>query len=263
MYQAFVKDSAAVASHTCTATGYLANAGASYIFFTDTAPFAKRDYLVFAKPKLRYMKKICLGLMALSLLAVSCKDEKKAEPASAAAAVTTPQKKLTPAEEQKAWMDYATPGDMHKWMAKMNGTWDGDITMWMNPDSPAIKTKGQAEYSMILNGLYQQGVHKGNMMGMPFEGRSTMAYDNSKKVFVSTWIDNMGSGVMTMEGTYDDKTKMLTSKGKMVDPTAGGKEVDVREVVTMVDDNTQKMEMYCTKDGKEMKTMEMIAKRKK
>jgi hypothetical protein len=100
------------------------------------------------------------------------------------------------------------------------------------------------------------------MMGMPFEGKSTMAYDNFTKKFISSWVDNMGTGVMTMEGTYDNKTKTLTSKGKMVDPTAG-KELDVREVVTIIDDNTQKMEMYCTKDGKEMKTMEMIAKKRK
>jgi hypothetical protein len=88
-----------------------------------------------------------------------------------------------------------------------------------------------------------------------------MAYDNAKKVFISTWIDNMGTGIMTMEGTYDSTSKTMTMKGKMVDPTTG-KDCDVREVMTFVDDNTQKMEMYCTMHGKEMKTMEMVSKRK-
>lgn len=208
------------------------------------------------------MKKILFSLMALSLIAVSCKNDEKPAAADATAAATTPAKKMTPAEEQKAWMDYATPGDMHKWMASLDGTWDADMTMWMNPDSPAMKTKGVAVYKMILGGRYQEGVHTGNMMGMPFEGRSTMAYDNQKKVFISSWIDNMGTGVMNMEGSYDAKTKTLTSKGKMVDP-ASGTELDEKEVVTFLDDNTQKMEMYCIKDGKEIKTMELLAKRRK
>lgn len=28
---------------------------------------------------------------------------------------------------------------------------------------------------------------------MPFEGISTLGYDNAKKTFFSTWIDNMGN----------------------------------------------------------------------
>lgn len=212
------------------------------------------------------MKKVLLSLMALSLIAVSCKDDKQPSASDAATAAKAPEKKLTKEEEEKVWMEYATPGAMHQWMAKTSGTWDGDMTMWMNPDSPAMKMKGVAQYKTLLDGRYLEGVHtsKMNMGGMefPFEGKSTMAYDNHTKKFISTWIDNMGTGVMVLEGTYDEKTKTLTSTGKMVDPTAGG-QVDVKEVVTFIDDNTQKMEMYCTKNGKEMKTMEMMATKRK
>jgi hypothetical protein len=206
------------------------------------------------------MKKIFLGLMALSMFAVSCKNETK--PADAAATVTEPAKKLTPAEEQKAWMDYATPGDMHKWLAKMDGTWESDITEFM-PDGKTNMSKGAATFKMILGGRYQEGVHSGTMMDMPFEGRSITGYDNAKKVWVSSWIDNMGTGLMTMEGTYDDKTKTATYKGKMVDPTSSTKECDYKEVIKFVDDNNQHIEMFTTKDGKEVKMMEMNAKRKR
>jgi hypothetical protein len=206
------------------------------------------------------MKKFLFSLMAISLIVVSCKDETK--PSEIATASTQPEKKMTKEEEDKAWMEYATPGSMHQWMAKNNGTWEADISMWMNPDSPAVKSKGTAVYKTIMGGRYQEGIHTGNMMGMPFEGKSITAYDNAKKVWLSSWIDNMGTGIMNMEGTYDEKTKTMTSKGKMTDPTTG-KDCDVREIITYIDDNTQKMEMYCTMKGKEMKSMEMIAKRKK
>jgi len=207
------------------------------------------------------MKKVILSLMALSLLAVSCKNEEKPSDVAAAAAAK-PAKKLTKEEIDKAWMDYATPGDMHKWMSAMDGTWDSDMTMWMYPDSPAMKTKGVAVYKTALNGLYQESIHTADMGPMKFEGRSTMGYDNVKKVFVSTWYDNMGSGIMMMEGTYDNKTKTFTSTGKGVD-AAQGKEVDMKEIVKYPDDNTVQVEMYSIQDGKETKTMELTAKRRK
>ena len=101
------------------------------------------------------------------------------------------------------------------------------------------------------------------MMGMPFEGMSTVAYDNAKKIFISTWIDNMGTGLSTMEGTWDEGSKAVNSKGKMFEPSVG-KELTMREVFKIIDDNTQTMEMYKpAPDGKEFKTMEIKYTRKK
>ncbi len=217
------------------------------------------------------MKKIILSLMALSLFAVSCKnDESKSESkdsTTTTAKTETPAKKLSPEEEQKAWMEYATPSSVHQMLAKSDGTWIGEAQMWMAPDSPATKMTGMAVNKMILGGRYQESVHTGKMdmgggMTMPFEGRSTLGYDNAKKVFQSTWIDNMGTGTMVMEGTWDEATKTITSKGKMYDP-AQGKDIDVKETYQIIDDNTHKMQMFCTKDGKEFKNMEMMIRRKK
>ncbi len=210
------------------------------------------------------MKKVFLGLVALSMFVIGCdNDDSKTDSKDSTAATTTnePEKKLTPEEEQKAWMAYMTPGDVHKMLEKSNGTWTGEGQMWMHPDSPAIKMSGTAVNKMILGGRYQESVHTGTMMGMPFEGRSTVGYDNAKKVFMSSWIDNMGTGVMNMVGTWDEATKTINFTGKMVDPGTG-KDLDMRETWQIIDDNTQKMEMFCTKNGKEMKSMEMTMKRK-
>jgi hypothetical protein len=54
--------------------------------------------------------------------------------------------------------------------------------------------------------------------GYAFPGHSIMGYDNAKKMFVNTWIDNMGSGMIFMTGTYDDATKSLTLTGKQTNP---------------------------------------------
>src|SRR3712207_5514564 len=96
------------------------------------------------------------------------------------------------------------------------------------------------------------------MMGKALEGRSLVGYDNAKKVFTSTWVDNMGTGMMVMEGTWDKATNTINFTGKQVDPMTG-QDLQVRETFRMVNDNMQVMEMFATMpgDGGEMKMMEV------
>jgi hypothetical protein len=82
----------------------------------------------------------------------------------------------------------------------------------------------------------------------PMEGMGTLAYDNAKKQFESTWIDNVGSGIMKATGSYDPSTKTLIMKGMQTDPMTG-KDIPFRETHGFVDDNTQVMEMYMAPDG--------------
>jgi len=56
------------------------------------------------------------------------------------------------------------------------------------------------------------------MMGMPFEGIGINGYDNLKKKFVSTWIDNMGTMIVMSTGTFDPATKTFTYMGEMDNP---------------------------------------------
>jgi hypothetical protein len=169
--------------------------------------------------------------------------------------------KLDSAAQAKAWMDYMTPGDMHKWMASTDGNWSGTVKSWMAPDAPPDSNAATMTAKTVMGGRYQQSTFKSTMMGMPFEGMGTMAFDNAKKEFVTTWVDNMGTGVMVMNGKMDDATKTINFEGNMTDP-ATGKDSKMREVVRFPDANTQVMEMYCTTDGKEMKMMEMTLTRK-
>jgi uncharacterized protein DUF1579 len=195
-------------------------------------------------PKIYFMKRITLALCSIFLL------------------TTVKNLQAQNADEMKAYQDFMTPGAMHKWMAKFNGTWEAEITSYMNPAAPD-KSKATNVMTTIMNGLYQVGDHSGNMMGMPFQGRSIMGYDNAKKMFVSTWVDNMGSGIIYMTGTYDDATKTLNLKGKQTNPM-NGKDAGIREVMKITDDNTYTLEMYGDgPDGKEIKYMEGTFKRKK
>lgn len=213
-------------------------------------------------------------LFTFSLLAAfalsGCGDKK---PADKTGEKTDSTKKETPATEtkeepmdsaamMKAWMDYATPGDMHTWMAGFNGKWEGEVKHWMDPAAPPTTSKQTAEYKMILGGRYQHSIYKGMWDGQEFVGESTLGYDNSKKIFQNTWVDNMGTGIMMMEGKMDEATKTLTLEGSGLDP-ATGKDMKMKQVLKFPDDNTQIMEMYCETDGKEQKNMEIKLTRKK
>jgi hypothetical protein len=198
------------------------------------------------------MKKIAFSV--ITLLAISCAYGQSATGDDAALAT---MKMPDSATMMKNWQSFMTPGAMHKKMAKWDGKWDSDITLWMAPGAPPQKTKSTAVNKMVMNGLYQESTHSGNMMGMPFNGKGTLGYDNLRNVFVSTWIDNMGSGIMYLEGPMDETGKIIMLKGKMTDPGTGYM-TDVRETMTLKDDNTQVMEMFVAMpDGKEMKTMEI------
>lgn len=215
------------------------------------------------------MNKTILTVTIASLSLIACKkDVDKADSQSTVDSTATKTEEVATmipdsATISKAWTEYATPGDAHKRMAKDNGVWDEDMTSWQHEGAEPMKMKMTAEIKSIFDGKYQEAVHKGDFMGMPFEGKSTLAYDNASKEYISTWIDNMSTGIMIMHGNYDEASKTFKMEGEVIDPVTK-KMKKMREVITMVDENTQKMEMYDTGyDGKEFKNMEITMKRKK
>lgn len=160
------------------------------------------------------------------------------------------------AAAQKAMTDYMTPGKMHDMLSKNVGEWKSKFKIWSQPGAEPIVSEGTSVAEMILGGRYLQTKHTATFMGMPMDGVGIDAFDNGKKSFISIWMDNFGTGIMMLEGKYDEAAKTITYTGKMFEPVAG-KEITTREVVKYVKDGFQTMEMYMETDGKEFKTMEM------
>jgi len=210
------------------------------------------------------------NLIAVLLLVVcfsSCKKEEKT--ATETVGTSDSIKKEEPIAEQpvdsaaqmKAWQEYATPGAPHKLMADEVGTWNCDMTFWSEPNGKPEKATSTANVKMILGGRYQESNYQGTMMGQAFEGKSTLAYNNASKEYTTTFIDNMGTGMLVAMGKYDESTKSMELKGDMVNPV-NGKKTPYREIYTIVDAKTRKMEMFDVKNGEEFKSMEIIMKKK-
>ena len=168
---------------------------------------------------------------------------------------------MDPAAMQEMMAKAAAPGLQHEWLKKMVGSWDCTVKVSMDPSQPMQESKSTSVITSIMDGRYIQEDATGEMQGNPFHGMGITGYDNVLKKFVSTWVDNAGTGIMRSEGMTDAAGKVLTFTGAMIDP-ATGKMMKYRMVSTVVDDDHHTFEMFNTQNGKEMKMMQIDYARK-
>jgi hypothetical protein len=177
-----------------------------------------------------------------------------------------PKPKTMSAEEKagmEAMMKAMTPGENHKMLDAMVGTFDAKMTMWMQPGAPPIVSTGKSDTSWVLGNRYLVEKVDSSFMGMPFAGIGYTGYDNVKKQFWSTWIDNMGTGVMISTGSMTDPGKVWKFTGTMADPMTG-KDTTEEIRITVADHDHHSMEMWGpAPDGKVYKMMEIAYTRSK
>lgn len=169
--------------------------------------------------------------------------------------------------DQNAMMELmgklATPGDGHKKLDIMVGTWTATTNMWMEPGKPPEVSQGTSVHRWVLGNRYLEQRYEGTMFGMPFSGIGYTGFDNYKKKYLSTWMDTMSTTIMINSGTFDAAGKVLTASGKMDDPSKG-KVVTIRTVTTMVNSDEMLFEMHGPgPDGKDYRIMEIRHKRKR
>ena len=212
------------------------------------------------------MKKVLLLSIAVSAL-ISCNNtpkettDKKTDTTIATTSMAATPPAMDSATVIQKWNEYMTPGDMHKVLAAMSGKWTAEVSSRISEVATEEKSTSACENKMIFDGRYMQRTRTGTIMGKPFEGMGIIGYDNAKKIFVSTWQDNMSTGILYLEGPYDAATKTITVKGTWMDPLK--RNIEIRETFTMPDDKTQVIAIYRTPPGgKEFKYMEMKLARK-
>jgi len=164
-----------------------------------------------------------------------------------------------------AMMQLAQPGDNHKILATGVGSWTYKVKWWMSPDAPPMESTGTTSCKAVMGGRYFISEHTGKMSmpgadgkpaEMEFKGMGTEGYDNAKKKFVASWIDNMGTGIMLMEGTYDPATKCLTYIGD--ETPMPGMTMKVRQAVKIIDNDHRVIEFFEDRGGaSQTKTMEI------
>jgi len=222
--------------------------------------FLFQDYRSGDRIMKNYRSSICLTTTLLAL-AVSA-------PAFAQdSAAPKTEDKPTPgndAQMMATMTEMAKPGENHKTLEGLVGSWTYKVKWWMRPDTAPMESSGTCSTKSVMDGRYFISEHTGrmsmpgadgNMMDVGFQGIGTEGYDNAKKKFVASWIDNMGTGIMMMEGTYDPATKTMTYLGEE-EPMPGVK-IQVRQLVKYTDKDHHLLEYYEVHGGAEVKVMEI------
>jgi uncharacterized protein DUF1579 len=241
------------------------------------------------------------AVIALSLMSIFAQDETKdrtdkaMQPAqtrlpddqakaasSPSAAATSPSSPSTStagqpsaADMQKMMaqmMELSKLNENHKLLTDLAGTWSYTVKMWMNPDPNAKpeESKGIAVRKSMMDGRFcvmdvtgkmEMPGPDGKKKEMTFKGMALEGYDNVKQKFVGTWVDNMGTGIMFSEGTYDPATKTFNYTGEY--EGIPGMKQKIRETVKITDKDHHLFEWYEDRGGQEVKTMEIAYTRKK
>jgi hypothetical protein len=199
-------------------------------------------------------------------------DQAKATPPNAASSAPASASQAPDAELMKQMMEMSKLNENHKLLASLDGTWAFTIKFWMNgdPTTKPQESTGVATRKSIMDGRYimmdakgkvQMPGPDGKMQSMDFAGMGTEGYDNAKQKFVGTWMDNMSTGIMMAEGTYDQATKTFTYTGEL-EPIPGMKQ-KIREVVKLTDKDHMNFDWYEERGGREVKTMQIDYTRKK
>ena len=187
-------------------------------------------------------------------------------PSVATSPAAAPAGQGNEAEMMKQMAELSKLNENHKLLTSLDGNWAYTIKFWMNPDPNAKpqESKGTASRKSIMGGRYVvmdvTGSMKmpgpdGKMKDTTFKGMGMEGYDNVKKKFVGSWIDNMGTGIEFSEGTYDPATKSFTYTAEM-EPVPGMKQ-QIREVIKIADKDHMSLEWYENQGGQERKTMEI------
>jgi hypothetical protein len=201
----------------------------------------------------RTLAALSLGLVIAT--SAAAQDKKGAAPPE----MTAEQKAM-----MDAWQKAATPGDPHKQlMAQYEGTWTTRQSMWMEPGQDPIVETGKSVNTAVFGGRQLRMDYTSQFMGQPYQGQGFSGYDNVKGKYVSSWMDNMSTGLFVSEGDYDPASKTYTYHAQMPDPMKPGTMVPVRNTVRVIDNDHHVFEMYETRDGKEAKTMQIEYTRSK
>jgi len=169
-------------------------------------------------------------------------------------------KKVDMQAMMEVYKKVGTPGEPHKLLAKLEGSWTTKTTGWLE-GKPAMESVGTCEQKMVLDGHYLQQIYTGNMMGAPFSGINLLGYNNHTKKYESVWLDTMSTAMYLFVGKGSADGKTITQECSYDDPVKGP--AVWRSVTRIKDDNTVEFEMFITPvGGKKEKMMEMTVARK-
>jgi hypothetical protein len=145
----------------------------------------------------------------------------------------------------RSWQAAMTPGEPHQWLAHAVGNWKLTTKVWAGgPGAEPATSEGTCRITSILGGRFIQEEFDSTLMGQPYHGTTILGYDNFKGCFVGMFINSMDTAMATFRGFLKPDRNELVLWGTMDEPMLNLRDVPVKYVMRVVDDNSAVFEVH-------------------
>ncbi len=114
----------------------------------------------------------------------------------------------------------AAPGESHRRLQGMVGTWDLEVESRTGPESPWQRTQGRSVCVQALGGRYVVEYWSTQLQGQPFEAMHVLGYDRLAEKFLSIWMDSFSTWPVNSSGRMSSSESVLHLSGAMRDVLA-------------------------------------------
>jgi len=121
----------------------------------------------------------------------------------------------------KALENAMTPGEGHKRLNPLIGTFNVAIKIWVTPEGPPIETTAASVNTWVLGGRIVQMMLNGDAPNALFSGTGNIAYDNVSKNYQAAWMDTGSTGITLYTGKLDASGKSALMKGAIPNALTG------------------------------------------
>jgi Protein of unknown function (DUF1579) len=159
--------------------------------------------------KIPHISALALAVAALCLAGPSFAQQSGGSSSAKAAAVV------------KAMDNAMTPGDYHKRLEPMIGSFNVRVLIWVDPGKPPIESTASAVSTWVLGKRFVQTMLVGGPSDAAFNAIGYIGYDNAAKLYQAAWMDDGSTAVTLYTGGFSADGKSATMKASIVHSSTG------------------------------------------
>ncbi len=106
----------------------------------------------------------------------------------------------------------AGAGPEHARLAAMCGTWNVEITFWLQPGRPGIATTGTSTIRPLFDGLFVEEKIEGALNGAPFTTLAWTGFNTATRQYEATRIASTNTVRIAETGGYDETARQFELK---------------------------------------------------
>jgi hypothetical protein len=211
----------------------------------------------------RFYPSLVLTGLGLLLGAGALLAAAPAPPAASSVTQTNrPARESNPEAEIETLVRHAMPGEPHRLLDRLIGSWDTLTRYWPKPGVEAVESRGTGARRWILDGRFVLEELDGGNLALAFRGLGLFGFDAFAEKYTSAWVDTMNTSILTNLGAYNKTNDAVHFTGQYKDPWSGLAKAE-RGVLRFVGKDQHVLDIYVTEpSGPERKMLEITYTRR-